>query len=261
MKSLLIAWALIIFVYTNASAQKTFTITTKTVQRDISIDFIRKDSVNLSLNSNFELIEDSCAQITRYGHLDLDQKKFKGKFKDVSHANPQLVVTEGSYTAEGLKDGGFTSHYLNGNLQSKGNFKNNLFDGKWELYYDDAKPKVTFEANGDDINITNSWDATGIKTVDNGNGIFRIDLAELYWKGPVINGKPDGQWKALKKDNNATLLTETFKSGILQKGNKVNNSDTGRLRLALLEQLPYIKTEQLTISFILCDGTDVSKKQ
>ena len=261
MKLAFIAWATITFACTNASAQKIITITTKTVQRDISIGFIRKDSVNLSLNNNFELIEDSCAQITRYGHLDLDQRKFKGKFKDVSHVNPQLMVTEGNYTAEGLKDGSFTSRYLNGNLQSKGNFKNNLFDGKWELYYDDAKPKVTFEANGDDINITNSWDANGIKTVDNGNGIFRIDLVELYWKGPVVNGKPDGQWKAIKKDSNTTLLTETYKNGILQKGEKVNNSDLGRLRLALLEQLPYLRTEQLPVSFILCDGTDYTKTQ
>lgn len=91
--------------------------------------------------------------------------------------------------------------------------------------------------------------------------MLRIDMAEIYLKGAVVNGKPDGQWKIIKKDNNTTLLTETYKNGILQKGEKVNNSDTDRLRLALLEQLPYIKTEKLPISFILCDGTDVSKNK
>lgn len=128
MKILSIALAACIFVCSNLYAQKSFIITTKTVKRDINIDFRRKDSVNLSLNGNFELIEDSCAPIIRRGHLELEPKKFMGRFKDVSRANPQLILTEGNYTPDGLKDGSFTSRYLNGNLQSKGDFKNNLFE-------------------------------------------------------------------------------------------------------------------------------------
>jgi len=242
-----------------ASAQKTFMITTKTVQRDININFIRKDSVNLPLNADFELIEDACSQIIRYGHLNLDAKKFTGRFKDVARANPQLIITEGNYNNDGLKDGEFINRYLNGNLRSKGNFKNNKFDGRWEFYYEDGKPKFISVISGDDITITDSWDATGVKTVNNGNGTYRIDLEELYWKGQLLSGKPDGQWKAVKTDNNTTLITETYKNGVLQKSN--SKTDVPRFLLVFNSLLPYIRTEQLPISFKSCDGTDAFKTQ
>ncbi len=260
MKTSFILFVVITLVPISLHAQKTFTVTTKTVERDININFINRDSVNLPLNANFELIEDSCSQITRYGHLKLEAKKFTGRFKDVSRAKPQLIITEGTYTDEGLKHGTFISRYLNGNLRSKGNFKNNQFDGKWEFYYEDGKPKFNLEANGDDIKITDSWDTNGIKNVENGNGTCRIDLEEMYWKGQLVNGKPNGQWKAIKTDNNSTLITETYNNGIL-KGGKTNSADATRLQLIAYTQLPYIKTEQLPISLVLCDGSDISQSK
>ena len=73
-------------------------------------------------------------------------KYFFGKFKDVSKVDTNLVVTEGNYSPDGFKDGEFTLHYLNGNLRAKGNFKNNKYDGHWQLYYNNGKPQLTFEA-------------------------------------------------------------------------------------------------------------------
>ncbi len=175
MKILFIVLSAGIFVCHGVSAQNApfkpdFYTNGTFVKRSVNFNFITKDSVNLPLNANFELIETDCSQITRYAHLNMMQRKFMGKFKDVSRANPQLVVAEGNYTADGLKEGSFISHYLNGNLQTKGNFKNNLFDGHWELYYEDGKPQLTFEANGTDIKIIDSWDAKGVKIINNGNG-------------------------------------------------------------------------------------------
>src|SRR6187402_2731568 len=196
MKLFFIALAANIFAGISVSAQipKNFPVT-----RNVRFNFITKDSVNLSLSNEFDLIEDSCSVIIRYGHLNMQQRKFTGRFKDVSKLNPQLVVAEGNYTADGLKDGSFISRYLNGNLQTKGNFKNNKLDGKWEMYYDDGKPKLTFEANGIDIKI-----------IDNGKGNYLVDLGELYWKGKLVNGKPDGTWKAMLTDDatNATIISE-----------------------------------------------------
>jgi hypothetical protein len=261
MKILLTIAAAIIFACPGASAQNLpFQMTT--VRRNVSFNFITKDSVNLPLNANFELIEEGCSQITRYAHLNMQERKFMGKFKDVSRANPQLVVAEGNYTADGLKEGSFISRYLNGNLQTKGNFKNNLFDGHWELYYEDGKPQLTFEANGTDVRIIDSWDTKGVKIIDNGNGNYKADLDGVYWKGKLLNGKPEGTWKAIKTNDNTTLMTESYKNGSFQKGTNPagDYKDIPRLVLVLQEQIPYVKAEGLRVAMIGCDGVDPVKR-
>src|SRR5476651_1784816 len=74
-------------------------------KRHISLHITGKDSIDLSLNGDFDLIEDSCADIIRHGHYDRKEHKFKGKFTDVSVADSSLVLTEGNYTDDGLKNG------------------------------------------------------------------------------------------------------------------------------------------------------------
>ncbi len=164
--------------YFSSSAQTFAPVSNTNVsRRTIRFNFIKKDSVNLSLNNEFDLIEDSCSEVIRYAHINMQQRKFFGPVKDVSRLTPGLVLTEGTYTPDGLKDGYFITHYLNGNLQAKGSFKNNKYDGKWEMYYDDGKPKLTFEATENDIKITDAWDNKGVKVVDNGKRNFRVYLA------------------------------------------------------------------------------------
>ncbi len=256
MKSFYIALAAFIFICSNLHAQS-FSIDRS--NRSYRFMFINKDSVNLSYNNNFEMIEESCSQIVRYGHVS--NHKFTGKFRDVSRLNPELVISEGNYTADGLKDGAFISRNLNGNLVSKGNFKKNKFDGRWEIYYDDGKPKLTFEANGKDINIIDSWDAKGVKTIENGNGNYQLDLNDIYWKGKLVNGKPDGTWKAIKRSDRTTLLTETYKKGVFTNGDGPLGEyvDAPRAILYSADLLPYVNAEGFKISLADCSGTSMVK--
>src|SRR5580698_4278312 len=113
-------------------------------KRHVNFKLIGTDSINLPLNAAYYMIEDSCAEITRYSHFDFTQKKFKGRFKDVSTGD-SIVVAEGFYSEGGLKNGLFTTHYLNGNLQAKGNFKDNKYDGHWEIFYENGQPELTFD--------------------------------------------------------------------------------------------------------------------
>lgn len=228
-------------------------------RRTIRFNFIKKDSVNLSLNNEFDLIEDSCSEVIRYVHINMQQRKFFGPIKDVSRLTPELALTEGNYTADGLKDGYFITHYLNGNLQAKGSFKNNKYNGKWEIYFDDSKPKLTFEAIEGDIKITDAWDDKGAKVVDNGKGSFRVDLGTLYWKGKLLNGKPDGMWRAIKTDDatNTDVATESFKNGVFQKGTSPIGmyKDASRVVLVTADYLPFTRAEMLHISSVPCNGT------
>ena len=226
--------------------------------RYIRFTFIGKDSINLALNEDFDMIEDSCSQIIRHAHLKMQQRKFYGPFKDVSRLDPSLVLTEGNYTADGLKDGPFISRYLNGALQAKGNFKSNKYDGHWELFYDDGKPKLTFDANDSDIGIADAWDEKGNKTIISGKGTYRVDIGNMYWKGKLLNGKPDGTWRAYKTDDatNTDIISESYKNGVFQKGKAPlgEYTDAPRMTLVPTDKLPFTRAEMLHISSVPCNG-------
>jgi antitoxin component YwqK of YwqJK toxin-antitoxin module len=223
-------------------------------QRNIRIDIIGKDSVKLFYDDDFTLIEDSCSHVTRRGHLSRDQK-FNGRFEDISVSNPQLILTTGTYE-DGLKQGVFVINYPDGKLQAKGNFKNNLFDGKWELFYEDGKPKLSFEANESDLKILDAWDTKGIKTVDNGKGLFKADLGFVYWKGKLLNGKPDGTWKSKRANDDEDLYSESYKNGVFQKGNSNYGEYTNETRLMLVNpnMFKFVQAERFLVSNADCSG-------
>lgn len=231
----------------------------QTTQRHISFRSFDRNSVNLSLDDNYYLIEDSCKQITRYSRFDFKQRKFHGKFTDVSNANQGLIVSEGTYTIDGLKSGEFISHYLNGNLQAKGNFKNDKYDGAWEVYYGDGKPEVSFEVKEGVCRILNAWGTDEKKIVDNGNGTFMISLGQLYWKGKLLNGRPDGTWRLFNVDDisKTPLASEYFKKGMFHDGSHgtVDYTDASHIDFDMPVKLPFMNAETMSISPVACDGS------
>jgi hypothetical protein len=74
----------------------------QTQRRQINFRAIGIDSINLPLTYEYYLIEDSCAQMIRYSRFNFSERKFFGKFKDVSKENPNLVVSEGTYSTDGF---------------------------------------------------------------------------------------------------------------------------------------------------------------
>jgi len=227
-------------------------------KRSIRFQNLGKDSIRIALNEEYYLIEDSCAQIIRYARYDAKRRMFIGKFKDVNNSEDGKLVSEGEYNDNGFKNGDFVSYYLNGNLQAKGSFKDNKFSGRWDLFFDDGKPKLSFEANGNDIKIIDAWDEQGKKTVDNGKGNYKADLGILYWTGKLENGKPDGKWKAIRRDDrtNAELATESFKNGAFQKGSGMGGDykDASRILLVSEITLPFVNAEKMRISSVPCNG-------
>ncbi|MFD2144966.1 toxin-antitoxin system YwqK family antitoxin [Mucilaginibacter antarcticus] len=224
-------------------------------RRSVHFDFINKDSINLSLNKDFDLIEDSCSLVKRYAHIDMRIHKFVGKVKDVSRVDPNVIVTEGNYNTEGQKDGPFITHYLNGQLQAKGNFKKDKYDGKWELFYDDGRPKLTFEASDNGIIITDTWDEKGKQLVEGGKGVYSSS-GSLFWKGKLLNGKPDGTWTAqYASDKSRELASEKFTAGVFTKGKSPvgEYTDASRLELVPNTLLQFVRAEALKVSAVGCN--------
>lgn len=232
MKKLLLFYSLSIFSIA-ASAQG--------VQRHVNFNPIDNDSLNMSLNSAYNLIEDSCAEIIRHTRFNFETRKFRGRFSDVSKQNPQVVLNEGNYSDDGLKDGLFIMRYPSGTIMARGTYKNDLFSGRWDMFYEDGKPELTFEATDDVCTIIDAWDSHGNKTLDKGNGSYKADLSFFYWKGKLVNGRPDGTWKmygANNKNGEATS-TEHFKKGEFEYGESVLGKYTGASRITLVSTVGF----------------------
>ena len=230
----------------------------QTPKRSVRFASVGRDSVKLTLNDEYYLIEDSCAQIIRYAKYDFKQRIFTGKFTDVNSSNTDEVVASGQYNENGEKNGEFISYYLNGNPQSKGVFKDNKFQGRWDLFYSNGKPKLSFEADEKQIKIIDVFDAEGKKIVDNGNGAYRANLGTIYWAGKLVNGRPDGKWRVMKTDDrtNTELATEVFKNGEFQKGSGMGGDykDGSRIILVSDLELPFVNAEKLRVSSVPCNG-------
>lgn len=251
MKHLLLC-LLLCFVLSHSIAQKT--------KRNIQFKTfgIDRDSVVLPLNNNYYLIEDSCSEIRRYAHFNFEKRIFFGKFRDVSRLDSNLVVAEGTYNNDGLKDGEFISRYLNGKLQAKGNFKNNQYEGKWEMYYEDGKPQIIFEVINGVIQIIDAWKSDGSKTVNNGIGNYSADFGFAVWKGKLLNGRPDGTWILVNTDdiNESAISTEHFKKGEFKKG-AVGESEYSSSRIMLVSpyKLQLVNIERMLVSPVPCNGS------
>lgn len=210
---------------------------------------IGRDSINLPLTDGYEITDDSSAQIIRYSHFNFQTGKFFGKFTDVSKFNPNVIISEGSYSTDGLKDGSFTVRYLNGNLRAKGDFKDDKYNGKWEIYYNDGKPELTFEVVDGECHIIDAWDPDSKKEVANGNGIYIDTVGSFYWIGKLLNGKPDGTWKLLNTGNtdNEAMATEHFKKGQFHDGSSgtTDYNNISRIDLVGSVKLPFINAEKM----------------
>jgi hypothetical protein len=249
-------YALIALLFINAVAKAQ--IPGQQTRRFIRFNFITRDSVNLALNEDFDIIEDSCATITRYGHLNLQKRIFTGRFKDVLISSPDIMITEGNFNEDGLKDGAFTINFLNGKLQAKGNFKNGAYDGPWQVFYDDGKPRINFNVEAGIVTITDAWDAKGKKIIDNGKGNYRAEAGSMYWRGKLLNGRPDGTWHAIRNDDatETDLETENYKNGVFQKGTGPlgEYKDAPRMILVAGDMMPFVRAEKLRFSSVPCNG-------
>jgi len=221
------------------------------VRRHINFNPIDNDSLDMSLNSAYQLIEDSCAQIIRHTRINFSTRKFHGPFSDVSKQNPAVVLNEGNYSNDGLKDGLFIMRYPSGRTMAKGAFKKDVFDGRWDMFYENGKPQLSFEANNGVCTIIDAWDTRGNKTIDKGNGNYTVDLTFFYWTGKLINGRPDGAWKMYGANgkNKEPAVIEHFKKGAFVDGEGPLGKYTNESRISLVstDEFKFFNTEKMYI--------------
>ena len=113
----------------------------------------------LSLNQSFgqELVR------TFYDEAD---SVLKEEFYVISKKNPIL-------------DGSYVSYFEDGNIKSKGFFKNNISTGQWTYYHPNGKPRMEGQiVDGKNYGIWIYYYETGLKKME----------------GPIIESKREGPW-------------------------------------------------------------------
>ncbi|MBC5993044.1 toxin-antitoxin system YwqK family antitoxin [Pontibacter cellulosilyticus] len=226
--------------------------------RRITMSNYGADSLHIPLNDEYAIIEDSCARIVRHVRFNREKAVFYGNFADHSKSDPALILSQGSYTKDGLKTGLFTIYYTNGKLRAQGNYTENEFDGTWNLYYETGAPKLTFKAVDGEISIINAWDADGTQTVKEGIGKYTNKGAFITWSGQILNGKPEGTWTAVNTTDRSkkAINIERFKDGEFKRGTSPIGPYTNAPRVSLLNSndFPYINAERMVISSYKCEA-------
>ena len=233
-------------------------------QRKITFQQYSTDSIKLTFNKDYYLLEDSCAQIVRYTRMDFQAKKYIGHFKDSSKTKPCFIVSQGNYNNNGLKDGEFTEFYLNGNLLAKGAFKDDEYIGKWYVYYEDGRPQLTFDVDDKTVKLIDAWDIDHHKIVDNGTGYYTVPYVDKYrWSGNVAGGRPDGEWICIVPDmNEPPIITEVFTGGKFVSGKNLSGVYTNSSKIILVDKalLPLINAEKILMSRYGCVVPPVEKR-
>ncbi|MEJ7779902.1 MAG: hypothetical protein WKF68_09930 [Daejeonella sp.] len=226
-------------------------------QRNVRFRTFSRDSINLHMDENYALIEDSCSSIVRYGHFRINDRKFFGPFKDINKFDPGLVLAEGQYTDDGKLDGKLKMNYLNGEPLAEGSFDKGKMTGEWVIYYPGNKKRLEFKNAAEGTYILNAWNPEGKQTVIDGAGFYRSDLDMIFWEGKLVNGKPDGVWKSKKTDDRSgtVIINETYKNNVFRKGSSIagNYSDASRIVLAGENLLPINNATAMRISSSACD--------
>ncbi|NDK57595.1 toxin-antitoxin system YwqK family antitoxin [Pontibacter fetidus] len=224
--------------------------------RNIKIKNIAaSDSIHIPFNADYYLIEDSCAQIIRQTRFSPD-RKFYGTFRDVRRTNPEQVMASGTYTPEGLKTGLFTVYYANGKERATGNYEQNELTGTWKLFYESGNPKLIFMADKGKVTILDAWDENGKQLVTQGTGSYTTKIGSITWSGKLLNGKPEGTWRASNFTAGTTtfVLTEKYKNGEFVSGSGPLGTYKDAPRIVWVNplELPYLTAERMNVSFTPC---------
>jgi len=237
---------------------------------------IGKDSAKIFYNKFYDLIEPDCAAIVRYAHFDSAQMRFNGGFRDLLKVDTTIILAEGNYSSNGLKNGEFVTRYVNGNLQAKGYYKNGNFYGGWVFYwpnghidqqtnfingyydgdcmfyYENGRPNTHMKIRGYSCEILDAWNEEGVKIVNSGNGDYTLYDRGLTWQGKVVNGIPEGIWAFQVSD--AVYGSELFEKGKFVKGlnhNILGNQDyNDKSRINFMPHVPELdvsKANRFTI--------------
>ncbi len=149
--------------------------------------------VGLFMLSSWSLV---AQRFTRYTYHDHDKKNLK-------------EIYQVKDTIRNILQGKYISYFLNGNVESKGQFVNNETSGVWEFYYETGKLKMrgVLKQNSN-YGLWEYFYESGQKSMEGSidnkkrEGIWKIyyESGELKESGEYVNNKRSGLWMSYFED-------------------------------------------------------------
>lgn len=107
-----------------------------------------------------------------------------------------------------ILDGAYISYYLNGNIKSKGQYKNNKPSGKWYYYFENEKLKMESDLSKEKGTYWKYYFENGnvsqegmlLDEKKNGFWQFYYESGQLKSKGFYNDGKREGNWNIYYED-------------------------------------------------------------
>lgn len=175
--------------------------------------------------------------VTRFTYHDAEKKNLKEIFQ----------VKD---TIRNVLNGRYISYFLNGNIESKGQFMDNETTGVWEFYYETGNLKMRgILRQNSNYGVWEYFYENGAKSMEgtinakNREGEWKVyyESGELKEVGNYLNNKRDGPWKTyfedgvvkgeIEYDQDNGRYTEYFHSGkVMAEGPKYGARNVGHWR-------------------------------
>lgn len=187
------------------------------------IGFIGQDSVLVFLNaSGTSQIDAACSKYYRVEPVNVFYQ-LDGRVADYFIDNDTLAAT---FTYEhGILEGPVYIFYHNGAIKEKGIYHDKLRNGLWTYYYDNGQKERVLRYENGQPSLLECYARNGDILAQNGNGRFEGTITsssranyELFAKGNIKDGVPDGEWNLYSKAMTKPTNTEYFSNGKFRRG-------------------------------------------
>jgi antitoxin component YwqK of YwqJK toxin-antitoxin module len=188
------------------------------------LGFIGRDTVLSFLTKNWGSQADiGCAELYRVAPIN-KYYLLDGLVRDYYLANDSIAASF-NYD-KGQLEGPAYIFYPNGLVKERGSFQKNQRFGIWEYYYDNGQRERTLQYNDGQPGLIDCYTRDGVALAQNGTGRFEGFIApamprnviEMYAKGGVKDGVPDGEWDLYLKQMEGPANTEYFSKGRFRRG-------------------------------------------
>lgn len=132
---------------------------------------------------------------------------------------PANLFSEFLTLYSGLKTGGFTSWYDNGNMESNGFYKDDIMEGEWKWFHDNGQPSTVETYKNGKVVSLQCFDTTGKETGEfcslakpallKGFGDYKeFVFQNLTWPAEALKKKMEGSVKVRFKVNKNGMLED-----------------------------------------------------
>ncbi len=179
-------------------------------------------------NQNWEITTPKTAKYYRFTAINGTGDFYDGKYSDYLVKDNKIIYS-GVYSSN-LKNGEFIEYYSNGNVKTKGNYKDDHLDGNWYYYYPNGQLKTILSFSQKDFQPLECRDSLNKLTLENGTGIWETEISV---KGELVKlmakfkmGKKQGVWKYVNKAGKV-INTEEYINSELNNYDHLGNRSYG----------------------------------